>query len=305
MTTGIIFDIKRFALHDGPGIRTSVFMKGCPLACWWCHNPEGQRSEAQLIFRANRCKSSKACLTVCPLGAISWRDGSITNWELCDNCGKCAEVCFSGAREIIGREVTVEQVMAEIERDVPFYDQSEGGITFTGGEPLQQKDFLEEVLIACKQKQIHTTLDTCGYSPWENYRSILPMVDLFLYDVKLMTSDKHIKYTSVPNKLILDNLIKLSNAGANIIVRLPLIPGINDDVDNLEKCRHFLKALPKLKGVEVMPYHEIGLAKYKALGMSYRMENNIVPSNEQVAWVEDLFSSVQLPVITHIPGGTI
>ncbi|MFZ2096284.1 MAG: glycyl-radical enzyme activating protein [Anaerolineales bacterium] len=301
----MIFDIKRYAIHDGPGIRTAVFMKGCPLECWWCHNPEGQRAEAQLIFRSNRCKASKACLVACPQDAIIWQGKSITHWELCDDCGKCAEVCFAGAREIIGREVTVNQLMAEIERDIPFYEQSGGGVTFTGGEPVQQSEFLAEALIACKEKQIHTIVDTCGYSSWENYQAILPLVDLFLYDVKLMNSEKHIKYTSVPNKQILDNLKKLSGEGVDIIVRVPLIPGINDGEENLEMCGLFLKRLPKLMGIEFIPYHEIGVAKYQALGMTYKLEKIITPTEGEISKAENLFTSYDLPVIKHPSGRTV
>ncbi len=245
MTSGMIFDIKRYAINDGPGIRTAIFFKGCPLDCWWCHNPEGQSAQPQLMFRSNRCKSSKACLQACPQDAITWKEGSVTNWEACDDCGKCAEVCFAGAREMIGREMTIDQLMAEIERDIPFYDQSEGGVTFTGGEPMHQREFLEETLLACKEQQIHTTVDTSGYSSWENFRVIHPSVDLFLYDLKLMDAGKHKKYTSVSNRLILNNLQKLSSVRAHIIVRIPLIPGINDDDENLEVCGSFLAAITK------------------------------------------------------------
>jgi pyruvate formate lyase activating enzyme len=305
MTSGMIFDIKRYAIQDGPGIRTAVFMKGCPLECWWCHNPEGQRPEAQLIYRSNRCTASKACLDVCPQDAIIWEGKSITHWEACDDCGKCAEVCFAGAREIIGREITVNQLIAEIERDIPFYDQSGGGVTYTGGEPLQQSEFLAEALIACKEKQIHTAVDTCGYCSWENFQLILPMVDLFLYDVKLMNAEKHLKYTSAPNKLILDNLIKLSDEGANIIVRIPLIPGINDDEENLEMCGAFLKDLPKLLGVELMPYHQIGVAKYEALGLTYKLGKIVSPMRGEISKAEDLFTRYDLPVIKHPSGRTV
>jgi pyruvate formate lyase activating enzyme len=305
MTSGMIFDIKRYAINDGPGIRTAVFLKGCPLDCWWCHNPEGQSGRPQLMFRSNRCKSSQACLDLCPQEAITWNEGPVTNWDACDTCGKCAEVCFAGAREIIGRDMSVDQLMAELSRDIPFYDQSGGGVTFTGGEPMQQKDFLEEALLACKELQIHTTVDTCGHTSWDNFREILPHVNLFLYDVKLINADKHKEYTSVPNRLILDNLHKLSSAAAHIIVRIPFIPGINDDEDDLRLCGSFLATLPYLNGVELMPYHEIGVAKYQALGMRYRLENTIAPTKEHIVAVEDLFSSYNLPVIKQTSGRTV
>ena len=299
MATGMIFDIKRYAINDGPGIRTAVFFKGCPLECWWCHNPESQSEQPQMMFRSNRCKSSRACVQVCPRNAIICNNGSVTNWEICDDCGKCVEVCYAGARELVGRKVTVDQLLEEIKRDIPFYDQSGGGVTFTGGEPIYQKEFLWEALSACKQQQIHTVVDTSGHCSWENFKVFLPLVDLFLYDVKLMDKNKHIKYTSTSNRLILSNLLKLSEKGAHIIVRIPLIPGINDDNENLDKCASFLTMLPSLDGVALMPYHDIGIAKYKALGREYRLENINTPTNTQIAEAEKLLFRYRLPVIKH------
>jgi pyruvate formate lyase activating enzyme len=299
MSSGTIFDIKRYAINDGPGIRTAVFYKGCPLECWWCHNPEGQCSQPQLMFRENRCKVTRACVELCPQGAISWDDGPVTDWEKCDQCGKCADGCYAGAREMVGRTVTAAQVMAEIKRDVLFYDQSGGGVTFTGGEPMLQSGFLEETLGLCKEQHIHTAVDTSGYTSWENFHSILPLVDLFLYDVKLMDESRHQKYTSVSNKLILNNLQKLSEAGAHIVVRIPLIPGINDDYDNIDLCAETLAKLPVLEGLELMPYHNIGTAKYTALGMEYKLENLHRPDDEQVQRVEERLSSRGLAVIKH------
>jgi pyruvate formate lyase activating enzyme len=304
MASGMIFDIKRYAINDGPGIRTAVFMKGCPLECWWCHNPEGQNAKPQLIFRVNRCKAAKACLEACPQGAISWNDTSVTNWETCDQCGKCAEACMPGAREMIGRMISVEQLLMEIERDVPFYDQSGGGVTFTGGEPLQQMEFLRQVLQACKNLHLHTTVDTSGYTSAENLLSILPLVDLFLYDVKLMDAEKHARYTSVSNPKILSNLQKISRQGASIIVRIPLIPGINDDDNNLNQIGAFLASLPQLVGVELMPYHEIGVAKYQGLGMTYKLGSIVPPTTEQISKIEALFANYNLRVIRH-PSGRV
>lgn len=299
MSSGTIFDIKRYAINDGPGIRTAVFFKGCPLKCWWCHNPEGQASQPQLMLRDNRCKLSHACVEVCPHAAIGWSDGPLMDWEKCDQCGKCAEVCYAGGLEMVGRIVTADQVMAEVLRDVPFYDQSGGGVTFTGGEPMLQTEFLKETLLLCKAQHLHTTMDTSGRTSWENLYSIMPLVDLFLYDLKLVDESRHLKYTSVSNKLILTNLRKLAEAGAHIIIRMPLIPGINDDDESIALCAATLAKLPALEGIEVMPYHEIGIAKYKALGMKYKLENVQPPTDEQVGIVEQKLSSTGIVVIKH------
>jgi pyruvate formate lyase activating enzyme len=297
MSSGTIFDIKRYAINDGPGIRTAVFFKGCPLACWWCHNPEGQSRQPQLMFRENRCKLTRACVEVCPQGAIGWNDGPIVDWEKCDQCGKCTETCYTGALEMVGRHVIPAQLIAEIVRDVPFYDQSGGGVTFTGGEPMLQTEFLKETLHLCKEQHIHTAVDTSGLTSWENFHLILSLVDLFLYDVKLMDGPLHKKYTTVSNKLILNNLRKLSETGAHIIVRIPLIPGVNEDDENIEQTASTLAKLPALEGTEVMPYHDIHTAKYKALGMEYIMKDVKPPTEEQVSRVEETLFSHGIVVI--------
>jgi len=302
MTSGTIFDIKCYAINDGPGIRTAVFFKGCPLRCSWCHNPEGQELRPQMMFRANRCQGFKDCLQACPQEAISWVDGSITNWEACDGCGKCAEVCVTGGREMVGRVVEVQDLMAEIERDMVFYNQSGGGVTFTGGEPLMQREFLRTLLACCKTSGIHTTVDTSGYATWEGLESIYPLTDLFLYDLKFADETRHRQYTSVSNNLILENLQKLSARKANILVRIPLIPGINDDDENIHSSATFLKRLPYLAGVELMPYHEIGLAKYQALGMKYQLEGTRPAKREKIEEVEQILAGYNLPVIKHSSG---
>ena len=302
MVNGIIFDIKRYAINDGPGIRTAVFFKGCPLKCWWCHNPEGQSSLPQLMFRSNRCKTSKDCIEVCPQNAILWDDESITNWEACDHCGLCAEVCYAGARELVGHTISVDQLMVEIVRDIPYYDQSGGGVTFTGGEPMFQREFLLEALLACKQQGIHTIVDSSGYAPHDGFKSIYPLVDLFLFDLKMMDGQKHIKYTCVSNDGILDNLKRLSDARAKIIVRIPIIPGINDDIDEIESMASFLEKLPCLEGIELMPYHEIGINKYGALGMNYRLMGTKTPADQQIMEIEKVFKKYRLPIQTHFSG---
>jgi pyruvate formate lyase activating enzyme len=206
----------------------------------------------------------------------------ITDRTICDNCGICAEVCYNGARELLGREMTVAQVMKEIERDVPFFDQSRGGVTFSGGEPLMQRKFLAEVLKACRAHDIHTVVDTSGYATWEVLDGIRSDVNLFLYDLKSMDDERHKQYTGVSNKLILENLERLSAVGAKCIVRIPLIPGVNDDEENLVESGKFLASLPNIESVDLMGYHEIARGKYEALGMAYRLPETKAPTAEKI-----------------------
>jgi pyruvate formate lyase activating enzyme len=302
MANGIVFDIKRYAINDGPGIRTAVFFKGCPLKCWWCHNPEGQSSLPQLMFRSNRCTASMDCIDICPKKSIHWDGESITDWAACDHCGLCADICYAGARELIGHTISVDQLMKDIVRDIPYYDQSGGGVTFTGGEPMFQREFLQEALFACKQQGIHTILDSSGYAPRDGFEAIYPLVDLFLFDLKMMDGQKHIKYTCVSNHGILDNLKMLSDARAKIIVRIPLIPGVNDDAEEIESMAAFLAALPYLEGIELMPYHEIGIIKYESLGMSYQLTGTKIPTSQQIMDIEKTFINYRLPIHAHFSG---
>jgi pyruvate formate lyase activating enzyme len=299
MTDGMIFDVKRYAINDGPGIRTAVFFKGCPLECWWCHNPEGQSPEPQLMVRQNRCKGFKVCLAACPQDAVHWDECTLTDWGKCDHCGKCAEVCYAGAREMIGRRISSAELLDDILRDVPFFDQSGGGVTFTGGEPLAQVEFLEDVLQRCKEHNLHTAVDTCGHTSWENFQAILPFTDLFLFDLKLIDEERHQHYTSVTNRMILNNVRSLSESGARILVRIPLIPEVNDDEASIHQFASFLTSLPYLEGVALMPYHTIGVAKYEALGMQYKLSTLQPPPLEHIKQVEGLFASAGLPVINY------
>ena len=297
MITGIVFDIKKFSIHDGPGIRTTVFFKGCPLGCWWCHNPEGQSLEPELVFRESRCIRCGACLEVCAQGAISW-DGDVvaTDREKCVLSGACAEVCYAEAREIVGREMTVAQVMAEIERDVAFYDQSGGGVTFSGGEPLSQPDFLLALLRACKENEIHTAVDTCGFAAWETLDSIRKHVDLFLYDLKLMDEAKHREFTGVSNELILKNLQMLSAQGQDIFLRVPVIPGINDDAENIRQIGTFAAALPRLDRVDILPYHRAAAEKHHRLNKVYGLPETRPPSDERMAEITQILEGFGLRV---------
>lgn len=297
MVGGVLFDIKRFSIHDGPGIRTTVFLKGCPLNCWWCHNPEGQAPGPELVFRAGRCIGCGACLEVCPRAAISL-DGGVarTDRERCGLCGACVEACYTEAREMAGREMTVQQVVAEIERDVPFYDQSGGGVTFSGGEPLLQQDFLLALLQACRERGIHTAVDTCGYAPWEVLDRVRGLTDLFLCDLKLMDDARHREYTGVSNRLILENVRALSERGHAIFLRLPIIPGVNDDDENIRQAGAFAAGLPHLERVDLLPYHPTGVGKYDRLDQVYRLPDTRPPSDRRMAEIARFLRELGLEV---------
>jgi pyruvate formate lyase activating enzyme len=283
-TTGVIFDIKGFAIHDGPGIRTTVFLKGCPLRCWWCHNPESQSRSVEIMLHENRCIQCGACVETCPQHAIMQRgDLVITDRALCTACGTCTGVCYAEARETVGQAMTVREVMTTIERDLPFYDESGGGVTFSGGEPLSQPGFLLELLQACKAQEIHTALDTCGYARWATLDDIRPYVDLFLFDVKSMDSDWHQEVTGVPNHLILSNLRALSQHGHRIVLRLPVIPGINDEAESIRQIGAFAASLPSLERVDMLPYHHTAADKYARLDKAYRFTEARPPSEERMA----------------------
>jgi len=292
---GYIYHIMRYSLHDGPGIRTTVFFKGCPLRCWWCHNPESQAVRPELMFFAERCLACGDCIPLCPEGAVHWVDGAISVSSACKSCGTCVDICPAGARELVGRWMTIEEALAEIEKDRVFYDQSGGGVTFSGGEPLLQPAFLEALVAACRARGIHTVLETSGLARGETLRKLSGMVDLFYFDVKLVDGAKHRQYTGVGNEAILENLETLAEAGASVVVRMPLIPGVNDDEENISATMRLLKRL-RLRQIHVLPYHRTGIEKYRRLDQPNRMQDVAPPPREQVRAVAAQFEDAGFTV---------
>ncbi|NLX70846.1 MAG: glycyl-radical enzyme activating protein [Clostridiales bacterium] len=265
---GLIFNIQRFSIHDGPGIRTTVFFKGCSLRCFWCHNPESIHPHPQIQLFLQKCIGCGKCFEICPVGAHCMIDGErVFLRELCRNCGKCAEICYADALVLAGKWLTAREVMDEVEKDKPFYENSDGGVTISGGEPLLQADFARALLEECKKEGLHTVVDTAGNVPWEAFEKVLPFTDLFLYDLKAADEEFHRQVTGAGNARILDNLKKLANSDKNIWIRIPIIPGVNDKVEEMEKLLMIIKELKQIEYVELLPFHRLGEGKYTSLDM--------------------------------------
>jgi len=264
---GTVFDVKRFAIHDGPGIRTTAFLKGCPLSCTWCHNPESQRSEPELLFRGSRCIGCGTCVATCPEDAIRVERGkAITDRERCAACGACVPACLVDAREVVGWPWTAEELVGELRRDALFFEESGGGVTLSGGEPLLQPTFCAAVLERCRARGIHTAVDTCGHAGEDALERVVAHADLFLYDVKLMDGERHRQATGETNAQVLANLEWLDRRGKRIWIRVPLIPGINDDEENLLALAAFVRGLRRVERVQVLPFHRGGEGKQAGLG---------------------------------------
>lgn len=292
MTVPFIFNVQKFCVHDGPGIRTTIFFKGCPLRCVWCHNPESQDFAPELLFNAEKCTSCRQCLPACPAGAIrAAGEGIITDRASCRACGDCADQCLQGAREIAGRPATITELLAEIEKDRVFYEQSGGGVTLSGGEVLGQPAAVRELAQACQSRGIHVAIDTCGHAPYENLARLLNCADLFLYDLKHLDPRQHRKFTGQDNSLILDNLLRLSATGQSIHLRIPLIENFNADDAHIESVARFVRQL-NLTRIDLLPYHNTGSSKYERLGRRYNTDGFAAPAPERLARIAAVLRQV-------------
>ena len=293
---GVVFDIQRFSLHDGPGIRTLVFLKGCPLRCPWCSNPESQPSEPELFFHPERCIDCKNCLNTCPHGAITLEDGQLSfKRHLCRNCGTCSSVCYAEARVIRGRRMSTESVIEEVMKDAPFYRNSGGGVTLGGGEPLAQADFAAALLKQSKTKGLHTVVETAGHVPWPQIEKVLPYTDIFLYDVKHMDPEKHRENIGMDNRLILGNLEKLVKKKKNVAVCVPLVPGFNDRATEIGAIARFAAGLD-IQEINLLPYHRLGEGKYRLLGRHYEFQAPRKLSEEEIDRLKNVAAAAGLKV---------
>ena len=288
----LIFDIKRYSINDGPGIRLTIFFKGCPLRCRWCHNPESLLPQVQKLYTASKCIGCGECVKVCPNHASSLSEGGVqTDVDLCQICGSCAKACPTLATEMSGRAYSVEELMGIIEKEIPFFDQSGGGVTFSGGEPLLHTSLLCDLLKLCGERQIHRAVDTSGYALWPDLFKVSEQTELFLFDLKLMDATRHKQFTGVDNRLILENLQALAATGAQIEIRVPLILGINDDRQNLEQMARFVAELPGTRpGISLLPFHAVAENKYKKLGQAYEISEMAEPTLEQLQQATELFA---------------
>ncbi|MCK4507453.1 MAG: glycyl-radical enzyme activating protein [Desulfuromonadales bacterium] len=289
---GLVFDIKRYSINDGPGIRVTIFLKGCPLNCQWCHNPESISPKIQKLFTASKCIGCEACCRVCPVQACRLTpEGIITDDSLCTLCGKCAEVCPTLATEMSGCYRSVDELLEIVEKERPFFDQSGGGVTFSGGEPLLYPDFLIEILDACGKQQIHRAIDTSGFVKTATLLKVAKHTDLFLYDLKMIDAEKHKRYTGVDNQLILENLKILAESGAAIRVRIPLVGGVNDDDVSIEAAAAFVAGLSgERKPVDLLPFHDVAKGKDMKLGQERDLGGFSEPTADDLERVINVFA---------------
>lgn len=291
MDTAFITNIQGYSIHDGPGIRTVVFFKGCPLSCQWCANPESISGKSQTGFLELLCKGCGKCLETCPNNAINISENSHRiDYSKCDACGKCSDNCSYGALVKYGEPMTVDEVWDAVRRDKMFYDTSGGGVTVSGGEPLLHAQFVKELFRYCREEKIGTCVETCGFVPPESFMEVIPFTDMFLFDLKHMDSDIHKKYTGRHNEKILKNAALLIEQGADVVFRQPLIPGVNDSDANIEATALFLKKLgERALRFELMPFHRMGTDKYRALNMEYLLDDLEIMDNETLEKIKDAY----------------
>lgn len=294
MIKGMVFNIEGYAVHDGPGIRTIVFLSGCRLRCLWCANPESQELKPQLAFFSDKCTGCGRCISICSNKAIEQVNGKITmDWDKCKRCLKCVEICPNEAREILTRVMTSKEVLGEIIKDVPFYRRSNGGITLSGGDPLVNIDFASDILRLCKEREIHTAIETSGFADWDDFVKILKYTDFIFYDIKHMDSKKHKYGTGVSNEKILENLKKITNLykDINVVVRIPVIPNFNDSEENITNTAQFVKALKNIRKIELLPYHRLGEIKYERIGKTYSLKDINPPENRDLIKLKNIIEA--------------
>ena len=298
--TALLADIRRLTLHDGPGVRDTVFLKGCPLHCRWCHNPESISAERQLLFRDNLCRHCGACVPVCPTGAHAFHKGRHSfDRSLCSDCGNCAEACLSGALTLCGREVTAETVFAEVVKERDFFIQSGGGVTLSGGEPLLYPDFTAEVFRLLRSNGIHTALDTCGMVNFAAFERVFPFTDLILYDIKGMDPEKHRSNTGWDNTAILENLRRLGHWTVPVEIRMPVIPGCNDEDSEFAAAGRFFAELPMVQSIRLLAYHSMARDKYRMCGRPDTMPDVAPPSSERLSRLAEIIREFSRKRVTY------
>jgi len=299
-TEGWVLNIERYTLHDGPGIRTTVFLKGCPLRCLWCSNPESQLSRPELVYFEDNCTACGRCLGVCPQDAILQETpgAPVTIlYDRCDGCGICVDSCVYEALTLAGEQMTAGEVVEIVARDLPFYKHSEGGLTISGGEPLNQPDFASAILRLAQEKGIRTAIQTSGQAPLSSVKQLLPHLDLVIFDIKHLDNQTHKKLTGVPNAQILSNLSYINSTGTPITLQIPLIPGLNDSTENLDRLAALVGSLESVQGLSVLAYHTLGLTKYRCTGRDYALEDLEKASNEYLEEKKAYFREKGVPLM--------